>query len=63
MTEAHKNRFVGFDNVYTINELTGSGDIPDPYGLEQAAYDECAKALLSACTKIKDLLTREAKTE
>ena len=63
MTEAHKNRFVGFDNVYTINELTGSGDIPDPYGLEQTAYDECAKALLSACTKIKDLLTREAKTE
>ena len=63
MTKGHKGAIGNFPNVYTIAELAGGDDIPDPYGLEQSAYDECAKALLSACTKIKDLLTREAKTE
>lgn len=57
MTQAHKNKFVGFSNVYTVDELTGLGDIPDPFGKDQSAYDECAKTIMKACVKIKELLT------
>lgn len=63
MTQSHKNRFVGFSNVYTIDELTGSGDIPDPFGGDQSAYDECAKVLMKACIKIKELLTQDSRRQ
>ncbi len=58
MTAAHKLRFVGFDNVYTLGELTGCGDVSDPYGLDQTAYDDCAIALFAACEKLFALLKK-----
>lgn len=58
MTEKHKSYFVGFKNVYTLDELTGCGEIPDPYGLGTAAYEACAEKLASACEKIFELLTK-----
>lgn len=59
MTEAHKKYFVGFNNVYTIDELTGVGEIVDPYGLTQAEYDACLKQLKDACKIIFNLLTED----
>lgn len=58
MTEGHKNMFVGFDNVYTLDELTACGDIPDPYGMDQREYDDCARVLAAACKKIFDLINK-----
>ena len=59
MTQNQKKYFVGFNNVYTIDELTSIGEISDPYGLEQSVYDECAKQLKSACETIFNLLIKE----
>ena len=56
MTAAHKRYFVGFSNIYTIDELTGLGEIADPYGMDQTAYDECAKKLKIACESIFQML-------
>lgn len=62
MTEKQKSYFVGFKNVYTVDELTACGEIADPYGSEQDVYDECLKQLDCACDIILKLLTDEVKT-
>lgn len=59
MTEAHKRYFVGFKNVYTVDELTGVGEIVDPYGLGQEDYNNCLKQLKTACEIIFRLLTED----
>ena len=59
MTANQKKYFVGFNNVYTVDELTGVGEITDPYGCDQTVYCECAKQLKVACEKIFNLLTKE----
>lgn len=59
MSASHKKYFIGFKNIYTIDELTGVGDVLDPYGKDQSAYDQCAKQLKIACEKIFKLLTQE----
>lgn len=56
MTEAQKSEFVGFDNVYSIDELTGLGDVPDPYGRGEEAYEAAARTIYGACLKIFELL-------
>lgn len=60
MTRAHKNAFSGFDNVYTLDELIGCGDIPDPYGGTQGDYDACAAVLSAACEGLLKLLDKNA---
>lgn len=59
MSENHKRYFVGFKNVYTIDELTGVGEVADPYGLEQSHYNACLKQLKNACKIIFKLLTED----
>ena len=59
MSNSHKKYFVGFPNVYSINELTGLGEIEDPYGKDQTAYDQCANQLLSSCKIIFEMLFAE----
>ncbi|MCI7530481.1 MAG: hypothetical protein MSA47_03335 [Christensenellaceae bacterium] len=41
MTEAQK-KILPYENVFTFDSLTGGGDIPDPYGEGQDAYDATA---------------------
>lgn len=59
MSASHKKYFVGFNNIYTIDELTGLGEIKDPYGQSQEIYNECAKKIKSACERIFKLLISE----
>ena len=59
MNASHKKYFVGFKNIYTIDELTGLGEVTDPYGQDQNAYNECANLLKRACEKIFQLLLAE----
>ena len=56
MTSSHKKYFIGFNNVYTVDELTGLGEIQDPFGKSQEEYDECARHLKRACESIFELL-------
>ena len=59
MSASHKKYFIGFNNVYTIDELTGFGEIQDPFGQNQEVYNECAKVLKQACESIFELLINE----
>lgn len=59
MTAEQKRAFVGFNNVYCMNELTGLGDVPDPFGKSQEVYDETLEKIISACEKIAELLIKE----
>ncbi len=49
MTEGHKSRLNVFENVYTVDELTGVGDILDPYGGDLALYVKTSHQLEDAC--------------
>lgn len=49
MTEEHKRGLVGIDYAYTINELTGVGNIPDPYGGNLEIYLKTMAAIDAAC--------------
>ncbi len=49
MTEGHKERLNVFENVYTLNELTGVGEILDPYGGDITLYVKTSHQLEDAC--------------
>ncbi len=49
MTEGHKRQINVFENVYTVNELTGVGDIIDPYGGDLSVYVKTSHQLEDAC--------------
>ncbi len=49
MTSAQKSRISNFPNVYTIGEITDTGDIPDPYGQDLTAYIRCSHKIEDAC--------------
>ena len=49
MTIEHKRYLEGYKNVFTLAETAGTSDVPDPYGLDEKAYNETAKALDYAC--------------
>ncbi|MFR5062943.1 MAG: low molecular weight protein arginine phosphatase [Christensenellales bacterium] len=42
MTAAHK-ALINLENVYTVGEITGGGDVSDPYGLPAEEYIRAAK--------------------
>lgn len=49
---------LGYKRVYSINQLTKTGDVSDPYGLDIQAYRNCFKHLDVACDIMIDLLKR-----
>ncbi len=49
MTDGHKKVLDGFDNVYTIRELTGIADVGDPYGADLNTYLKTALLIEEAC--------------
>ena len=57
MTEGHKACIQQFPNVYTINEITGVGNIPDPYGGDLSEYIITSHKLEDACNIIIEKLT------
>lgn len=59
MSQSHAHAFVGFNNVYTIGELAGVGEVSDPFGLSQTAYDDTLSVILRACDVIAELLITE----
>lgn len=52
MTAEHKRYISNFPNVYTVAEITGGCDIPDPYGGDLNAYIKTSHMLEDACNVI-----------
>lgn len=48
----------GYENVYSVNQLTKYGDICDPYGKTQYDYDLCCSELERACSIIYEMLKK-----
>ena len=52
MTEGHKNALSNYLNVYTINQITGQGDVLDPYGGNINTYIKTSHQIEDACNII-----------
>ena len=52
MTKGHKQTLNGYKNVYTIDEVTGIGEILDPYGGNINVYIKTSHQLEDACNII-----------
>ena len=59
MTREHKRALNGFDNVYTVSELTGLPDIMDPYGGNINIYVKTSHQLEDACNIILEKLIEQ----
>jgi protein-tyrosine-phosphatase len=64
MTREHKSRLTA-TNAYTVGEITGRGDVPDPYGYPVEAYIKVAKYLCECVEPVLDAAgyLREKKNE
>lgn len=49
MTKEHKRYLSGFERVYSMGEVTGLGDIIDPYGASLQVYTETAHQIEKSC--------------
>ena len=58
MTKEHKRYLSAFDRVYSMNEVTGVGDIIDPYGGSLEIYMETARQIERACEIIVNELVK-----
>ena len=56
MTENHKSAIASFPGVYSVNDLTGLGDIPDPYGGDINEYIRASHKIEDACNIIFEKL-------
>ena len=52
MTERHKLCLQGYENVYSISEITGLGDVIDPYGGDLSVYIRTSYQIEDACNAI-----------
>ncbi len=60
MTAGHKSHLNVFENVYTLNELTGVGEILDPYGGALSLYVKTSHQLEDACNiLLNQILSKE----
>lgn len=59
MTERHKMRLGSLPKVFTLHQMTGCGDIKDPYGGDEKVYKECLAELLVALKKLIPIIKRQ----
>lgn len=57
MTKMHKMAIVSAvpdaeDKVFTLGEYAGGSDVTDPYGGDEAVYEECAREIYDYIEKI-----------
>ena len=58
MTESHKRYLIGYPNVTTMHEMTGLGDIVDPYGGSLDVYRITSRQIDEACEIILNKILR-----
>ena len=59
MTERHKMRLGCLPKVFTLGQMTGCGDIVDPYGKDEETYRECLAEIQAALTKLMPIIKRQ----
>ncbi|MBO4473122.1 MAG: low molecular weight protein arginine phosphatase [Clostridia bacterium] len=59
MTERHRMRLGKLPKVFTLDQLTGCGDIKDPYGGDEKVYKECLSEILAALNKLMPIIKRQ----
>lgn len=59
MTERHKMRLGSLPKVFTLGRLTGSGDVKDPFGGDEATYDACLDEILADLEKLLPIIKRQ----
>ena len=59
MTAEHKRYLANFPNVYSIGEITGLGDVSDPYGGNINVYIKTSHQLEDACNIIIEKILEE----
>ena len=59
MTERHKMRLGRLPKVFTLGQMTGCGDIQDPYGGDEKVYKDCLAQLLAALKKLIPIVKRQ----
>ena len=59
MTERHKMRLGRLPKVFTLGQMTGCGDIQDPYGGDEKVYKDCLTELLVALKKLIPIIKRQ----
>ncbi|HCJ01508.1 MAG TPA: protein tyrosine phosphatase [Clostridiales bacterium] len=59
MTERHKMRLGSLPKVFTLHQMTGCGDIKDPYGGDEETYKQCLAEILSALKKLIPIIKRQ----
>ena len=59
MTEHHRMRLGKLPKVFTLDQLTGCGDIKDPYGGDEKVYKECLAEILAALKKLMPIIKRQ----
>ena len=52
MSQSHKQALMAFNNVYTIDEVTGVGNVLDPYGGNINVYIKTSHQIEDACNII-----------
>lgn len=52
MTEEHKACLRAFKNAYTVSEVSGVNNVPDPFGKDLTAYVKTSHVLEDACNEI-----------
>lgn len=59
MTAEHKRYLANFPNVYSIGEITGLGDVSDPFGGNINVYIKTSHQLEDACNIIIEKILEE----
>ena len=59
MTEEHKACLSGYGNVYTVREVSGVNNVPDPYGQDIIAYVKASHVIEDACNEILKNILKE----
>ncbi len=59
MTKNHKEYLKNFKNAVTMHELTGLGDVPDPYGQGLEVYERTAYCISAGCEIIISRIINE----
>lgn len=59
MSAEHKSRISNFPNVYTVAEITGGGNVADPYGGDLNAYIKASHIIEDACNIILEKITEQ----
>ena len=59
MTERHKIRLGNLPKVFTLGQLTGSYDVQDPFGGDEATYEKCLDEILKDLEKLMPIIKRQ----